>query len=88
MDKAHSPICPICSHYEQNWSPLTKDELATAESVGTLCDQCAEVVAENRVAMQAELIAGGSALAKIGRCGEDNLPCGVCAECLEELACS
>ena len=80
------PTCPMCA--AANDVPISDDELAAAEAAGTICGQCAEVVAENREAMQGALIAGGSALAKIGRCGEDNLPCGVCAECLEELACS
>ena len=80
------PTCPMCA--AANDVPISDDELAAAEAAGTICGQCAEVVAENRVAMQAELIAGGSALAEIGHCGEDNLPCGVCAKCREALACS
>ena len=74
------PTCPMCAAADV---PISDDELAAAEAAGTICGQCAEVVAENREAMQGALIAGGSALAEIGRCGEDNLPCGVCAECLD-----
>ena len=86
MACSDAPVtCPMCAADDV---PISDDELAAAEAAGTICGQCAEVVAENREAMQGALIAGGSALAKIGRCGEDNLPCGVCAECLEELACS
>ena len=33
---------------------------------------------------QMRLIAEGSNLAAIGHCGEDMLPCGVCAECINE----
>ena len=34
-------------------------------------------------ARQDELIADGSTLAEIGKCGEETLPCGVCTECEE-----
>ena len=36
----------------------------------------------DRETVQREMIAAGSALAEIGDCGADGLPCGVCDECL------
>lgn len=35
--------------------------------------------------IQKALITHGSALAEIGLCGIDLLPCGVCAECMENM---
>ena len=44
--------CLICSAHEQGLPPISDDELAAAEAAGTVCDQCAEVVAENREAVR------------------------------------
>ena len=42
------PTCPMCAADDV---PISDDELAAAEAAGTICDQCAEVVAENRAAL-------------------------------------
>ena len=38
----------------------------------------------DKTAVQAALVEHGAALADVGECGLDGLPCGVCDECLEE----
>ena len=43
--------CPMCAAYEQSGLGISDDELAAAEAAGTICDQCAEVVTENRAAL-------------------------------------
>ena len=40
--------CPMCAAADV---PISDDELASAEAAGTICGQCAEVVAENREAL-------------------------------------
>ena len=40
--------CPMCTAYEQTGLGISDDEFAIAEAAGTICGQCAEVVAENR----------------------------------------
>ena len=42
------PTCPMCAAADV---PISDDELAAAEAAGTICGQCAEVVAENREAL-------------------------------------
>ena len=42
------PTCPMCAAADV---PISDDELASAEAAGTICGQCAEVVAENRAAL-------------------------------------
>ena len=37
---------------------------------------------EDQISLQKKLIQYGSVLANVGHCGEDQLPCGVCDECL------
>ena len=48
---ARQATCPMCATYEQTGLGISDDEFAAAESAGTICGQCAEVVAENRAAL-------------------------------------
>ena len=38
----------------------------------------------DRAELRQQLLATGSVLASVGHCGDDNLPCGVCEECVTQ----
>ena len=79
-------ICDFCECIETHPDEVTT--IDTSEGEFVVCRECAENHDKVRMTMEArrirrdELIAAGSVFADEGECGNDDLPCGICDECV------